>query len=190
MYSPRGERKHNEEEVSLTSAIIRSNCRNRSSNGCPMGLAILFPHAARGIHDSGTCRIQDKIPGSSHTGKEEPPCDGLLRTATDPPDVVAQTDPAAPDPEGEGPLNNPLRLPGAEGQRQQLRALLGVKPETATEKDTEVEGSHTESPENAAEKTMTGSTPERSRGASSTAGGAGQRHGDPQSSTCGAGGAQ
>ncbi|KAJ1150187.1 hypothetical protein NDU88_002983 [Pleurodeles waltl] len=47
-----------------------------------------------------------------------------------------------------------------------------------------------ESPENTAEKMTTGSTPERSRGAISTAGGAGQWHRDPQSSTSGAGGAR
>ncbi|KAJ1163361.1 hypothetical protein NDU88_003820 [Pleurodeles waltl] len=108
-----------------------------------------------------------------------------MKTATDPPYVVAQTDPDAPDPEGEGPSTNPLRLPGAEGQSQQLCILSGIKLETATEKGTNVEGSHKESPENAMEKTMTGSTPEWSRGAISIVRGAGQRHGDPQSSSTG-----
>ncbi|KAJ1143094.1 hypothetical protein NDU88_009405 [Pleurodeles waltl] len=114
----------------------------------------------------------------------------LLRTATDPPDVVAQADPAAPNPEGDGPSTNPLRLPGAEGQSQQLHALSGIKPETATRRGSNVEGSHRKSPENTAEKTTTGNTPERSREANSTAGGAGQRHGDLQSSTSGGGGTQ
>ncbi|KAJ1092406.1 hypothetical protein NDU88_005516 [Pleurodeles waltl] len=117
-------------------------------------------------------------------------CDGLLQMATDPPDVAAQIEPAAPDPEGEGPSTNPLRLPGAEGQRQQLRALSGVKPGTATEKGSEVEESQTEKPENAAKKTTTSSTPKQIRGAISTKGRAGQSQGETQNSTSSAGGAQ
>ncbi|KAJ1169214.1 hypothetical protein NDU88_001120 [Pleurodeles waltl] len=89
------------------------------------------------------------------------PCDGLLQTATDPPDVAAQTDPAAPDPEGEGPSANPLQLLGAEGQRQQLCALSDVKPGTATDKGSEVEERQSEKPENAAKKRTTGSTPKQ-----------------------------
>ncbi|KAJ1203796.1 hypothetical protein NDU88_007577 [Pleurodeles waltl] len=116
-------------------------------------------------------------------------CDGL-QTATDQPDVAAQTDPAAPDPEGKGLLTNPLGLPGAEGQRQQLRALSDVKPGTATEKGSEVEESESENPENAAKKTMTGSTPKRIQGAIFIKGGAGQSQGETQNSTSGVGGTQ
>ncbi|KAJ1171522.1 hypothetical protein NDU88_003383 [Pleurodeles waltl] len=118
------------------------------------------------------------------------PYDGLLQTATDPHDVLALTDPAAPDPEGDGPLKDSLRHPGAEGQSQRLRALPWLNLEATTERGRRVEGSLTESPGDAAKRTTSKSTPEGSRGDITTNAGAGTCHGDPQSSTSGAGGAQ
>ncbi|KAJ1153667.1 hypothetical protein NDU88_006426 [Pleurodeles waltl] len=67
-----------------------------------------------------------------HNDPQQSFCDGLLQT-TDPPEDAARTDSAASNPEGEGPSANPLRLPGSEGQRQQLRALSGEQRGTAQE---------------------------------------------------------
>ncbi|KAJ1176464.1 hypothetical protein NDU88_001744 [Pleurodeles waltl] len=68
-------------------------------------------------------RLRDQCVIEQHLQR----CDGPLRTATDPPAVLALTDPAAPDPEGEGASTNPLRHPGAEGQSLRLRALPCLK---------------------------------------------------------------
>ncbi|KAJ1098582.1 hypothetical protein NDU88_003690 [Pleurodeles waltl] len=119
------------------------------------------------------------------------PCDGSLRTATNPPDVLALSDPAAPDPEGEGVPSNPLQHLGAEGQSPQLCALSWVNPESETGRRSGVEGSLTGSPGDAAKRMARENTTKRitrSRGDTINNGGAGVPHGNPN--TSGAGGAQ
>ncbi|KAJ1151981.1 hypothetical protein NDU88_004760 [Pleurodeles waltl] len=114
-------------------------------------------------------------------------CDGPLQTATDPPDIFSLTDPAVPDPEGEDVSTNPLQHPGAKGQSQRLPWL---NPEAETERGNCVEGSLTGSRGDAAERTTRHSTPERptgSRGDTTNNRGAGIHHGDPKTSTSGAG---
>ncbi|KAJ1141725.1 hypothetical protein NDU88_008053 [Pleurodeles waltl] len=72
---------------------------------------------------------------------------GGVRTATDTPDVLALTDPATPNPEGEGLLTNLLRHPGSEVQSQRLSALPWINLEAATERRRRIKGILTESPE-------------------------------------------
>ncbi|KAJ1141727.1 hypothetical protein NDU88_008055 [Pleurodeles waltl] len=102
------------------------------------------PNVSR-VTSSPTVRKNHLQTGSIVTTAQE--CDRLLRIATDPPEVLALTDPAVPDPEREGLSNNALRHPGAEWQSQRLRALPSLNPEAATERRRRVEGSLTESPE-------------------------------------------
>ncbi|KAJ1154406.1 hypothetical protein NDU88_007158 [Pleurodeles waltl] len=73
------------------------------------------------------------------------PCDGPLRTATDPPDSLDLYDPASPDPEGDCAPSNPLVHPGAEGQNQRLRAIQQLKPELEEEDRGKRSNSTTES---------------------------------------------
>ncbi|KAJ1197713.1 hypothetical protein NDU88_001568 [Pleurodeles waltl] len=100
--------------------------------------------------------------------------------------VVARTDTATSDPEGEGLPTNLLRLPGSEGQGQQFRALSGIKRRTATRKASDV--GELEEPGTAA-RTKTGN-PKQSQGAVDSEEDAGPSTGEPQNDASGEGGTQ
>ncbi|KAJ1144307.1 hypothetical protein NDU88_010607 [Pleurodeles waltl] len=67
------------------------------------------------------------------------PCNGPLLPSTVPPYSEELHGSATPDPEVQYGPPNPLLLPGAEGQRQQLRTICDLKTESGEGKEEETE---------------------------------------------------